>query len=154
MIKLPIFPQIALASRMRETNRTAAESGASDPAARPHRDIGPIGTAARLFVGLLLVGSIVYGQLSSSGHLTLITWVLGLLGFPSLVLAWHVWRIRRDPARFHDISPSSFVLSLALPLTLYLIGWFVPPLWFTSDATLIFVGSCLLLAALRGEAGC
>jgi hypothetical protein len=154
MIKRPTFLAIALANRMRETNRTAAESLADTQATRPHRDIGPIGTTARLVVGLLLGGLIVYGQLSSSGHLTLITWVLGLLGFPALVLAWHVWRIRRNPARFHDISPSSFVLSLALPVTLYLIGWFVPPLWFTSDATLIFVGSSLLLATLRGDAGC
>jgi len=154
MIEHPKGLVTAFTNRMTKPSPKAAASVTNDQATRPHHDIGPIGTAARLVVGLLLVGSIVYGQLSSSGHLTLITWVLGLLGFPSLVLAWHVWRIRRDPARFHDISPTSFVLSLALPLTLYLIGWFVPPLWFTSDATLIFVGSCLLLAALRGEAGC
>jgi hypothetical protein len=154
MIKLPTFHAIALANRTREINRTAAESGASDPAARPHRDIGPIGTAARLVVGLLLVGSIVSGQLSSSGHLTPSTWVLGLIGFPALVLAWHFWRIRRNPARFSDTSALSFVRSIALPVALYLTGWFVPPLWFTSDATLIFVGSSLLLAALRGHAGC
>ena len=154
MIKRPTFHAIALANRMRETNRTARDRGASDEASRPHRDIGPIGTAARLVVGLLLGGLIVYGQLSSSGHLTLITWVLGLIGFPTLVLAWHVWRIRRNPARFSDTSALSFVLSLALPVALYLTGWFVPPLWFTSDATLIFVGSSLLLAALRGDAGC
>jgi hypothetical protein len=70
------------------------------------------------------------------------------------VLAWHVWRIRRNPARFHDTSPLSFVLSLALPLAGYLTGLYVPALWFASDATLIFVGSSLLLAALRGAAGC
>src|SRR5438132_5874818 len=130
MIKLPTFHAIALANRMRETNRTARERGASDKASRPHRDIGPIGTAARLVVGLLLVGSIVSGQLLTSGHLTLLTWLLGLLGFPALVLAWHFWRIRRKRAPFHDISPSSFVLSIALPLTLYLIGLYVPTLWF------------------------
>src|SRR6266568_4757749 len=149
MIKLPTFLAIALANRMRETNRTAAESLADTQATRPHRDIGPIGTAARLVVGLLLGGLIVYGQLSSSGHLAPLTWVLGLIGFPALVLAWHFWRIRRTRARFHDTSPSSFVLSLALPLAVYFTGWYVPPLWFTSDATLIFVGSSLLLAALR-----
>jgi len=154
MIKLPTFLAIALANRMRETNRTAAESLADTQATRPHRDIGPIGTAASLVVGLLLAGLIVYGQLSSSGHLAPTTWVLGLLGFPALVLAWHFWRICRNPARFSDTSALSFVLSLALPVALYLTGWFVPPLWFTSDATLIFVGSSLLLAALRGSAGC
>ena len=58
MIKLPTFLTIALANRMRETNRTAAESLADTQATRPHRDIGPIGTAARLVVGLLLAGLI------------------------------------------------------------------------------------------------
>jgi hypothetical protein len=70
------------------------------------------------------------------------------------VLTWHVWRIRRHPAPFSDTGPLSFVLSLALPLAFYLTGWYVPVLWFTSDATLIFVGGSLLLAALRGSAGC
>jgi len=145
---------IAFASHRRETSQKASSSDADIQATRLHRDIGPIGTAARLVVGLLLVGLIVYGQLSSSRHLTPITWVLGLLGFPALVLAWHFWRIRCNPARFSDTSALSFVLSLALPVALYLTGWLVPPLWFTSDATLIFAGSSLLLAALRGEAGC
>src|SRR6266704_4289867 len=145
---------IAFASHRRETSQKASSSDADIQATRLHRDIGPIGTAARLVVGLLLGGLIVYGQLSSSGHLTLITWVLGLLGFPTLVLAWHVWRIRRHPARFSDTNPLSFVLSLVLPLAFYLTGWLVPPLWFSSDATLIFVGASLLLAALRGSAGC
>jgi len=154
MIEQPTFLAIAFANRMRETNRTAAESEASDPAARPHRDIGPIGTATRLVVGLLLVGSIVYGQLMTSGHLAPPTWALGLIGFPALVLAWHFWRIRRNLARFSDTSVLSFVLSIALPLAFYLTGWYVPPLWFTSDATLIFVGSSLLFAALRGDVGC
>ncbi len=130
-----------------------AASGNSARATHPHRDIGPIGTTARLVVGLLLVGIIVYGQLMS-GHLSPATWALGLIGFPALVLVWHFWRIHRNPARFSDTSALSFVLSLALPVALYFTGWFVSPLWFTSDATLIFVGVSLLLAALRGDAGC
>src|SRR5438034_9452009 len=135
MIEHPKGLVTAFANRMSKPNPKAVASITHDQATRPHREIGPIGTAVRLVVGLLLVGSIVYGQLSSSGHLTPSTWVLGLLGFPALVLAWHFWRIRRNPARFSDTSALSFVLSLALPLALYLIGWVVPPLWFTSDAT-------------------
>jgi hypothetical protein len=154
MIELLPFLVTAFANHRRETSRKTAGSLADNQATRPHRDIGPLGTAARLVVGFLLVGLIVYGQLSSSGHLTPITWVLGLLGFPAFVLAWHFWRIRRNPARFSDTSALSLVLSLALPIALYLTGWLVPPLWFTSDATLLFVGSSLLLAALRGSAGC
>ena len=154
MIEQLPFLVTAFANHMRESSRKTAESLADNQATRPHRDIGPIGTAARLVVGLLLGGLIVYGQLSSSGHLAPTTWALGLIGFPALVLAWHFWRIRRNPARFSDTSVLSFVLSIALPVALYFTGWFVPPLWFTSDATLIFVGSSLLLATLRGDAGC
>ena len=113
MIEHPKGLVTAFTNRMTKPSPKAAASVTNDQATRPHRDIGPIGTAARLFVGLLLVGSIVYGQLSSSGQLTPSTWALGLIGFPALVLAWHFWRIRRNPAHFHDASPLSFVLSIA-----------------------------------------
>jgi hypothetical protein len=118
------------------------------------RDIGPLGTAARVVVGAFLVGIIVYGEVVSAGHLTVTSWLLGLVGLPALVLVWHAWRIRRDPTRFADSGPLSFALSLALPLAVYFTGWLVPPLGFVSDATIIFIGASLLLAALRGDAGC
>ncbi len=158
MTKQPAFLVTAFASRMSESGQKVAGDAneanyANNVARRFHRNIGPIGTAARLVLGLLLVGSIVYGQLLS-GHLSPITWAFGLLGFPALVLAWHFWRVRRNPARFHDTSALSLVLSIAVPLTFYLAGLYVPALWFTSDATLIFVGSALMLAALRGSSGC
>ena len=154
MIEQPTFLVTAFANHMRDTHRKEATSGEGDQATRGPRDIGPIGTAARLVLGLLLVSIIVDGQLVTSGHLAPIPWALGLLGFPTLVLVWHVWRIRRHPARFSDTSPLSFVLSLTLPLASYLTEWYVQALWFTSDATLIFVGSSMVLAALRGSAGC
>jgi hypothetical protein len=154
MIENQPFLVTAFANRLSKSSPKVAESSTTDQTTNHHREIGPLGTAVRLLVGLLLVGLIVYGQLASSGHLTPVTWVLGLLGFPALVLAWHVWRIRRHPAPFSDTNPLSFVLSLVLPLAFYLTGWYVPILWFTSDATLIFVGGSLLLAAFRGSAGC
>jgi small multidrug resistance pump len=121
------------------------------------RDIRPIGTVARLGIGLWLAGSVVYGQLVT--HLVPAThsfasWALGLIGFPAVVLGWHWWRIRRHPARFQDASPLSFVLSVALPLALYFTWWYAPAFSATSDAVLLFVGGSTLLAALRGYAGC
>ena len=89
------------------------------------KDIGPIGTTARIVVGLWFVGSVIHGQLSV--HLAPAAWALGLVGFPALVLAWHWWRIRRNPAPFHDTSPLSFALSVALPVALYLTWWYAPP---------------------------
>jgi hypothetical protein len=154
MIEDSPFLVTAFANRLSKSSPQTRDHPNTDQATRLRRDIGPLGTALRLLVGLLLVGLIVYGQLATSGHLAPVTWVLGLLGFPALVLAWHVWRIRHNPAPFSDTSPLSFVLSLVLPLALYFTGWYVPVLWFTSDATLIFVGGSLLLAALRGSSGC
>lgn len=116
------------------------------------RDIGPIGAVARIVVGIVLIGSVIYGEFSS--HPTPAAWALGLIGFPALVLAWHQWQIRRDPAPFRYAGPLSFALSLALPLALYFTWWYAPAFSVTSDATLLFVGASLLLAALRGHAGC
>jgi multidrug transporter EmrE-like cation transporter len=121
------------------------------------RDIGPIGTVARLGIGLWLAGSVVYGQLVTrfvpATH-SFASWALGLIGFPAVVLAWHWERIRRHPARFDDTSPLSFVLSVALPLALYFTWWYAPAFSAASDAVLLFVGGSMVLAALRGSAGC
>ncbi len=43
---------------MTKPSSKVAASVTIDQATRPHRDIGPIGTAARLVVGLLLGGLI------------------------------------------------------------------------------------------------
>lgn len=117
------------------------------------RAIGSIGTAARLVAGLLLVGNVAYGQLVTH-HVRPATWALGLLGFPALVLAWHVWRIRRHPAHFYNDSPLSYLLGVLLFLALYLTWWYAPALSVTSDAALIFFGGTMVLTALRGYAGC
>jgi multidrug transporter EmrE-like cation transporter len=121
------------------------------------RGIGPIGTTARLGIGLWLVGSVIHGQLTTgftpATH-TIATWALGLIGFPALALAWHGWRIRRHPARFVDTSLLSFALSVALPLAPYFTWWYAPAFSVTSDAVLLFVGGSMVFAALRGSAGC
>jgi hypothetical protein len=117
------------------------------------RDIGPVGTAVRLVAGLLLVGNVAYGQLVTQ-HVRPATWALGLLGFPALVLAWHVWWIRRHPARFSSTSPHSYALGALLFLTLYLTWWYAPALSVTSDAALLFFGGTMVLTALLGYGGC
>jgi hypothetical protein len=101
----------------------------------------------------LLVGNVAYGQLETH-HVRPATWALGLIGFPAVVLAWHAWRIRRNPARFYDSSPLSFALGGLLFLALYLTWWYAPALSVTSDAALIFFGGTMLIAGLRGYAGC
>src|SRR5215471_796500 len=110
-------------------------SGSTSPAPA-RRQLGPIGTTTRLVAGLLLVGSVIFGQLETH-HIRPATWALGVVGFPALVLAWHWWRIRRTPARFHDASPRAYALGVLLFLALYLTWWYAPALAVTSDAALI-----------------
>src|SRR6266699_4450393 len=116
------------------------------------RDIGPIGSTARMVLGFWLAGSVIYAQLST--RFAPATWALGLIGFPALALAWHWWRIHRNPARFQDTSLLSFALSVALPLALYFTWWYAPAFSVTSDAVLLFVGGSMVFAALRGSGGC
>ena len=109
------------------------------------RSIGPLGTTARLVVGLALLGSVTWGHLARGFHPW--SWVLGLLGFPALLVAWQWLRARSAPARLKATGPVGHALNVAVFLVLYL--W--EP---TGDATLIFYGASMLLAALHGYGGC
>ena len=109
------------------------------------RQIGPIGTAARVVVGALLLGSVVQGHLARGLHPS--SWVLGLLGLPAVLLGWQWLRARRTPIPLRATGPVGHTLNLAVFLALYLLEA-------TSDAALLFYGASMLLAALRGYAGC
>jgi hypothetical protein len=114
------------------------------PATR-QRQIGPVGTSARIVVGALLLGSVVQGHLARGFHLS--AWVLGLVGFPALLVGLQWLRARRTPRRLEATGPVGHAVNLGVFLALYL----SEP---TSDAALIFYGASMWLAALRGYAGC
>jgi hypothetical protein len=116
------------------------------------RRIGPIGTTARLILGGLLLGSVVQGHLA--GPFRPATWALGLVGFPALLLGWQWLGARRTPTRLQATGPVANVLNVVLFLALYLTPAYAPVLSVTSDAALLFYGASMLLAALRGYAGC
>ena len=116
------------------------------------REIGPSGTAARVIVGVALLGSVLYGHVA--GTFRPAAWVLGLVGFPALLLGWQWWRARRSPGRFEATGPVAHLLNIAVLGALYLTPDYAPVLWPTSDAALVFYGFSMLLAALRGYAGC
>lgn len=59
------------------------------------RQIGTGGTVARLILGVVLIGSVVDQQWVHGFDPA--PWVLGLLGFPLVLLTWHCLRIRRSP---------------------------------------------------------
>lgn len=75
-------------------------------------------------------------------------------GVPAALLVWQWWRARRGRPRLAATGPAGHALNVAVFLALYLTPWYAPALRFTSDAALLFYGSSMLLAALRGYAGC
>jgi hypothetical protein len=89
-----------------------------------------------------------------SGPFRPAAWALGLLGFPALLLGWQWLRTRRTPTRLQATGPVANVANIAVFLALYLTPDHAPALKVTSDATLIFYGASMLLAALRGYTGC
>jgi hypothetical protein len=127
-------------------------TGSSHGLTRAPRKLGPIGTTARTIVGTLLVGSVVQGYLA--GPFRPAAWALGLVGFPTLLLGSQWLRARRTPTRLNATGPVANVVNLAVLPALYLTPEYAPALAITSDAALLFYGASMLLAALRGYAGC
>ena len=106
------------------------------------RAIGPIGTIGRVALGLGLIGMAIFG---SGVH-----WYeagLGPVGFPAALLLWQSLRLRFTTATLSATGPVGFFVNFAIGFALFSMP-------FTRDATLLFYGSSLLLAAVRGYAGC
>ena len=124
------------------------------------REIGVIGTAARVVLGLafLVLGvtggriSVMHGQVGIAFEP--ISVVVGLVGFPAVVLALQWLRARVAPTRLEATGPGSTALNMFVLAALLLTPWYAPPLAFTSVAALVFYGASMLLAALRGYSGC
>jgi hypothetical protein len=109
------------------------------------RGIGPLGTTARVLVGGLLLASVTWGHLTGGFHPS--AWLLGLVGFPALLVAGQWLRARRTPAPLRATGPAAHALNVTVFVLLYLLE----P---TSDAALLFYGASMWLAAVRGYAGC
>ena len=73
---------------------------------------------------------------------------------PAVVVAGHWWYARHHPAPVRATGPVGIAVNCAIGVAVYLSGWLVPALWFMSDAVLAFYGMSMLLAAIRGYAGC
>jgi hypothetical protein len=116
------------------------------------RAIGTWGTAARVILGVILAGSVLYGHAAKGWHVS--AWLLGLLVIPALVLAAQWWWTRRNPAPLRAVGPVGHLVNLAIFLALYLTPWYAPGLDVLSDAALLFYGGSMLVAAARGYAGC
>jgi peptidoglycan/LPS O-acetylase OafA/YrhL len=120
----------------------------------PHttRHIGRWGTAARLILAVLLLGSVIQQQSAHRSHPA--SWALGLLGFPAVLLAWQRLRIRRNPRQVHATGPVGHAVCLAIGAALALTPYYAPTLSITQPAIAIFYGASMLVAVARGYAGC
>jgi hypothetical protein len=87
---------------------TAIDTGSSGR----RRGIGPLGTTARVLVGGLLLGSVTWGHLTRGFHPS--AWLLGLVGFPVLLLAGQWLHARRTPTPLRATGPISHALNLAV----------------------------------------
>jgi hypothetical protein len=141
---------MAMATVTNETTKHTDERATFQASSR--RKIGRVGTAARLLVGLVLLGSVLQGELA--GPFRPAAWLLGLVGLPAMLLGWQWWRAHQARPPLAATGPVGHALNIAVFLALYLTPWYAPPLRFTSDAALLFYGTSMLLAALRGYAGC
>lgn len=105
------------------------------------RAIGPVGALARVLLGV--------GFLALAVANGLAWWepVLGLIAVPALLLAGHALRLRRTGAPLHATGHAGFCLNAVILAALLIIPT-------TQGATLLWLGSSLLLAAWRGYAGC
>ncbi len=115
------------------------------------RQIGMIGTTARVIIGAGLTGSVLYGHLVR-GPFRPLPWIIGLLVFPAIFLTWQWARARRNPSRFEANGPIASTINVVI--FFYCLLWPPSPLAFMSDAVLLFYGVSMLVAALRGYGGC
>ena len=124
------------------------------------RQIGAIGTVVRVVLGslLLLFGVlggqviVINGQLRS--HLELLSFFLGVIAFPAVLLGLHWLRIRFAPAPLQATGPVATVLNILIFFALVSTPLYLPQLSFLGYAAFVFYGASMLVAALRGYAGC
>ncbi len=111
------------------------------------RAIGIVGTAGRVVLGFGLL----YLAFSDGGKPEWgLQWqgpVLGLIAFPAVMFLGQALRLRYTTSPLNATGPIGFAVNFGIGAVLYSIP-------FTRDAMLLFYGSSLLLAAVRGYAGC
>jgi hypothetical protein len=117
------------------------------------REIGVIGTVARVILGSLLFGSVFYGHMMKGPFMPL-PWVIGLIIFPAIFITWQYLRARRNSAKLEANGLIATIINVVIFFAFYFTYIYAPSIDFMSDAVLVFYGLSMLLAALRGYAGC
>jgi hypothetical protein len=116
------------------------DSNINRPDTPQSREIGSIGTAARVVLGLLLLADGLVGSQVSVSHGVVRTGfeplsvALGLVAFPVVLLAWQWLRSRRSSSRLQATGPVGTAINIIVFLALVLTPWYAPTLAFTSAA--------------------
>lgn len=85
--------------------------------------------------------------------LNLAALILGIVVFPAVLLALQWIRLRRDPSRLDATGPVATGVNILAFAILIGIS-FVPQISYVGFAAFVFYGASMLLAAVRGYAGC
>lgn len=124
------------------------------------RQIGPIGTAVRAALGFVLLFGLgipggvttVHGQYRYVFDVPSV--LLGAVVFPAVVLVLHWVAVRRRSAPLQATGPVATAINLLVLLVLFLMPFYAPKFYFVGTAAAVFYGASMLLAAVRGRAGC
>ena len=123
------------------------------------RQIGPVGTAARIVLGfsLLAFGSL-GGRIVLNQGRPQLEWdwaavAVGLVAFPTLLLVLQRVRMSRDSSRLEETGPLPTTLNI-LVFALLVGAASVPAIAVVGFAAFVFYGASMLLAAARGYGGC
>ena len=133
----------------------------STPGGASRRQIGPIGTSARLLIGALLFvfgaagGRLVVVFIGGHLHLglNLAALILGVVIYPAVLLALQWIRLRRDASRLDATGPIATGVNILAFAILIGIS-FIPAISYVGYAAFVFYGASMLLAAARGYGGC
>lgn len=108
------------------------------------RAVGPLGTIARTLIGIALLALGIVG-----GGDWIVWWqlALGLIGLPAAVVAAQLARLTFTSEQLNQTSRLAFCLNCAAVAGLLTAAA-------TRDAMLVFLGSSMLLAVVRGYGGC
>ena len=115
--------------------------------------IGLLGRLARALVGSAMVGSVLWGH--ARGGVDVWAWVIGLAVLPAVTIALVRWISTRHAAPLVWVAgPVGALATCALFMAMYATTWYAPSISVLSDAALVFFGTTMLVAAVRGDAGC
>jgi hypothetical protein len=95
---------------------------------------------------------VINGRLRS--HVEVLALILGVIAFPAVLLGLQWLRVRHAPAQLQATGPVATVLNILIFFALVSTPLYVPQLSLLGYAAFVFYGASMLVAAVRGYAGC